>query len=119
MRIDQYIGLNDWARKLVTRKQKVREHGVQIFADGKRKRFSRWRKINVVRTEHAGVLRGAWNPAVAKLHRYTLPDGRVYVEHVQCAPWSGGPCYYIALKDQFTGEWVPESLWTDEETNCA
>lgn len=114
MRCDQYIGLNDWARRLVARKEKVREFGVQVFGNGKRKQFARWRRVPMVRTEHAGVIKGAWNPQVAKLHRYTLPTGEVYVEYVQATPWSGGPCYFIALKDS-KGNPVPESLWTDEE----
>lgn len=114
MRCDQYIGLNSWASRLVTRKQKVREYGVQVFASGKRKSFRRWRRIPVVRSEVAGVVRGAWNPQVAKLHKYTLPDGQKYVEYVQACPWSSGPCYFIALKDKH-GKPVPESLWTDEE----
>src|SRR5579883_2216385 len=114
MRCDQYIGLNDWARKLVTKKSKVREYGVQVFANGNRKQFSRWRRISLVRTEHAGVIRGAYSPQVNKLHRYTLPNGEVYSEFVQASPWSGGPCYFIALKDKH-GKPVPQSLWTDEE----
>lgn len=113
-RSDQYIGLNDWARKLVTRKEKVREHGVRIFANGKKQKFSRWRRMPLVRSEHAGIIRGAWTPEVAKLHRYTLSDGKVYVEFVQAEPWHSGPCYFIALKDRH-GNVVPESLWTDEE----
>lgn len=114
MRCDQYIGLNDWARRLVTGKQKVREQGVRTFASGKKKSFSRWRRIPLVRSEHAGVIRGAYKPQVAKLHRYTLPDGQVLVEFVQATPWSGGPCYFIALKDK-QGNALPESLWSDEE----
>lgn len=114
MRCDQYIGLNPWARRLVTRKQKVREQGVRIFANGKKQRFSRWRRMPLVRVEHAGVLRGAWTDRVALLHRYTMPNGDKYVEYVQATPWSGGPCYYIALMDKH-GNPVPESLWTEEE----
>lgn len=114
MRCDQYIGLNNWARRLVTRKAKVREYGVQVFADGARKQFSRWRRIPLVRTEHAGAIRGAYKPQVNKLHRYTLPGGEQYTEYVQATPWSGGPCYFIALKDKH-GNPVPESLWTDAE----
>ena len=114
MRCDQYIGLNDWARKLVSTKTKVREYGVQVFADGGRARFSRWRRITLVRKEHAGVIRGAYKPQVDKLHRYTLPSGEVFTEFVQATPWSGGPCYFIALKDKH-GVPVPESLWTKDE----
>jgi hypothetical protein len=114
MRCDQYIGLNGWAKRLVTRKQQVREIGIQILPGGVKKSFNRWRRVPVVRTEHAGVIRGAYKAQVAKLHRYTLPTGEQYVEYLQAQPWSGGPCYFIALKDKH-GNPVPESLWTDEE----
>lgn len=117
-RSDQYIGLNSWAKRLVSRKEKVREHGVRIFADGRKQRFSRWRRMPNARVEHAGVIHGAWNPRVALLHRYTFPaTGEVFVEYVQATPWSGGPCYFIALMDKH-GKPVPESLWTDEEMGC-
>ncbi len=113
-RSDQYIGLNDWARRHVTGKQKVREVGVRIHANGKKVNFNRWRRVPNARKEHVGVIHGAWIPVVAPLHRYTMPDGRVFVEYVQAEPWCSGPCYFIALKDKH-GNPVPESLWTDEE----
>lgn len=113
-RSDQYIGLNPWARRLVNSKQKVREEGIRTYANGKKQRFNRWRRMPDARREHAGIIRGAWLPKVAPLHRYTMPDGTVYVEFVQCTPWSGGPCYFIALMDKH-GNPVPQSLWTDEE----
>ena len=118
MRCDQYIGLNEWAAKLVSRKEKVREHGVQIFADGRKKQFTRWRRMPLVRKEDAGIIRGAYKEEVAKLKRYKLPTGETYTEYVQAAPWSGGPCYFIALKDA-NGKPVPESLWSDEEIALA
>lgn len=114
MRCDQYIGLNEWASRFVNRKQKVRETGVQSFADGTKKNFDRWRRVPVLRREHAGIIRGAWRAEVAKLHRYTLPNGEQYVEYVQAQPWSGGPCYFVALMDR-DGKPVPASLWTDDE----
>ena len=113
-RSDQYIGLNPWAKRMLTRKVKVREEGVRYFADGKKQRFNRWRRMPLVRTEHAGVIHGAYSPIVAKLHRYTMQNGEQFVEYVQAAPWYGGPCYFIALMDKH-GKPVPESLWTDEE----
>ena len=116
-RSDQYIGLNPWAKHLVTRKVKVREHGVRTFADGTKQRFSRWRRMPLVRSEHAGIIRGAWNPMVARLHRYTMPSGEVLTEYVQAEPWCSGPCYFIALMDKH-GKPVPESLWTEEEMGC-
>lgn len=118
MRCDQYVGLNEWAKKLVSRKIKVHEVGVRTFPDGKRKRFNRWYQMPLARVTRIGTIRGAWNPEVATLHQYTFPDGRVYREYVQAAPWSGGPCYFIALKDRL-GQPVPESIWTDDELASA
>lgn len=114
MRCDQYFGLNDWARCLVTRKQKVRESGLRIFADGTKNHFSRWRRIPLVRCQDIGVIRGDWKRQVAKLHRYTMPNGEQYVEYLQACTSSGGPCYFIALKDKH-GTPLPASLWTAEE----
>ena len=113
MRVPQYFGLNDWAKKLVTKKEKVREFGVQVSADGKRKRFNRWRRVPVARVQDAGVIKGI-GCTVAKLHRYTLPGGEVLTEYVQAVVPCGGPCYYIALKDKH-GQVVQESLWTKDE----
>jgi hypothetical protein len=118
-RFDQYRGLNDWAQKTVRRKQKVRQIGVNHFADGTRKRFARWTRLPVARVQVIGILRGVWVDKVADLHRYTMPDGKVYEEYVQAEPWSSGPVYHIALRDVKTGKPVPQSLWTDEEIGCA
>ena len=116
-RSDHYIGLNEWARRLVLRKQKVREHGVRVFANGRKQEFSRWRRIPVTRVEQVGVIRGVYRAEVAKLHRYTFADGRVYEEFVQAERLSGGPCYFVALKtDKGEGSRVVlKSLWSLEE----
>ncbi|MBX9720071.1 MAG: hypothetical protein K2X81_01645 [Candidatus Obscuribacterales bacterium] len=114
MKIDQYMGLNDWARKLVNTKVKVREHGVRIFSDGTRMQFSRWARIPVVRKEHAGAIASMSHKENRILHRYTLPSGVQYTEYLQACPGSGGPCYFIALKDS-NGVPVPDSLWTKDE----
>jgi len=49
------------------------------------------------------------------LHEYILSDGRILREAVQESPWASGPHFFIALKEE--EEWVPESLWTEEEIN--
>lgn len=114
MRMDQYVGLNSWARKKVLRKQRVRIVGVQISPSGRVKPFDRWMTVPAARREVVGRIKGAWNPRVADLYRYTMPNGEVYEEYVQADPWSGGPCYFIALMDRH-GRAVPNSLWTDDE----
>jgi len=118
-RFDQYRGLNEWAKKNVTKREKVRITGEMKFQDGRRRSFSRWGKVPVARIRVIGKITGVWVPKVADLHRYTMPDGKVYEEYVQAEPWSGGPVYHIALKDAKTGKPVAKSLWTDEEIGCA
>lgn len=115
MRMDQYRGLNPWARKNVLKREKARITGTMTFEDGRRRRFTRWAKIPVARIETIGKITGAWKPHVADLRRFTMADGTVYEEYVQSNPWSGGPVYHTALKNAATGEPVAESLWTDEE----
>ncbi len=115
MRMDQYIGLNEWARKMVLKRHKVREFGTRVYASGKRVSFSRWARVPAARRQVVGKITGAWNPNVAALYRYSLPGGKVLEEFVQSTPWSGGPCYFIALKDVASGKPVPQSLWSDEE----
>lgn len=118
-RSDQYIGLNDWARKTVLRKEKVRQFGVNVFADGRRKRFSRWANLPVARIQVIGIIPGVYCDKVADLKRYTLSNGKVYEEYVQETPWCGGPMYHLALRDVKTGKPVPQSLWTGEEMGLA
>lgn len=114
-RFDQLRGLNDWARKTICKREKVHVTGEMTFKDGRRKRFSRWTKVPVARIQVIGKLPGVWIPYVTDLHRYTMPDGKVYEEFLQCDPWSSGPVYHLALRDARTGKPVAKSLWTDEE----
>lgn len=113
-RFDQYIGLNEWARKTVLRKEKVRQFGVNVFADGRRKRFSRWTNLPAARIQVIGIIHGVYTEKVSDLHRYTMSDGKVYEEFVQVTPWAGGPMYHLALRDVRTGKPVPQSLWTQK-----
>lgn len=114
MRSDQYVGLNSWAQSKVLQTQKVREVGVRIHPGGVKRRFKRWVRVPVARVEVIGKIEGAWTDVVAHLHRYRLPNGKVYEEFVQATPWSSGPCYFIALKSA-KGFPVRESLWSDDE----
>ena len=38
-----------------------------------------------------------------------------YREYQQAVEWSSGPCIFLALRDEASGQPVAESLWTDEE----
>ncbi|MBU6452438.1 MAG: hypothetical protein KGS72_11705 [Cyanobacteria bacterium REEB67] len=114
MRCDQYIGLNEWARQKVSLSHVVREVGARILPSGRAVPFDRTMSVPLATKEVVGKITGAWTDHVANLHRYTFPDGRVYEEFIQAEPWSGGPCYYIALKN-LKGNVIRQSLWTSEE----
>lgn len=117
MRTDQYIGLNERAQELVrgTPVFLFSEEVTRVYPDGRREILPpREVQGSSVKVEDNGVIEGAWTDVVSTLHKHTLPDGRVLREEVQANPWSSGPCYFVALKDE-AGNWVPESLWTDEE----
>lgn len=114
MRMDQYVGLNKWATDMVGRRIKLHEIGVSILPNGKVRKFDRWVRVPVAKRRVIGTIPGAYKDVAANLHSYTMPDGKVYVEYVQATPWSGGPCYHVALKDS-KGRVVKQSLWTDEE----
>lgn len=88
MRMDQYIGLNDWGQELTSHMEK----------------------------EVCGEIEGAWTDVVSNLYRYKGMHGVfLFEEYVQAEPWSSGPMYFVALKSLKTGEPVPQSLWSDEE----
>lgn len=114
-RFDQYVGLNEWARKFVGKREKVLVQGIMKFADGRVRRFRHWTKLPAMRVRVIGVIRGAFTPEVAQLKEYTTPGGRVLREYIQAAPWCSGPNYYIALLDAATGQPVPESLWGESD----
>lgn len=118
MRMDQYIGLNDWAKQTVQATQAVREVGARILPGGKVESFDRQVRVPVAEIEVIGKIEGAWNDHVADLHRYKMPNGSVFEEYVQETPWSGGPCYFIALKNK-KGNVVRQSLWSKEELDAA
>ena len=118
MRSDQWIGLNAWATREVGRTRTAREVGVRVFRRGRIERFDRKVRVPFAKVEVISPVAGAWVDVVGHLHRYIMPNGKVYEEFLQADPWSSGPCYFIALKDQ-QGNPVPQSLWTDEELNNA
>lgn len=121
MRCDQYIGLNDWAKLLVSPGTvKVRERVVRFYPGGRREHFYRTVRLPLAQSEVIGTIGSAFAEdfVVANLYRHTLPNGKVYEEFIQASPWSSGPCYFIALRDA-QGVVVPQSLWSDQDLNNA
>ena len=114
MRMDQFKGLNQWARRKVNRTKLVHEVGKEIRAGGKEVPFDRVRRVACVEKRVYSKVRARYKLFAGDLHRYTLANGTVLEEYVQAVMESGGPCYCIALRDQH-GKPVPKSLWSDKE----
>ncbi len=111
--------LNDWASNLCLAIQTLRLEGTLIYPDGRREPVLRTEERLLARVEVSETVgRGpldCWD-----LHRYTLPNGDVYVEFVQ--EWDstdGDDCVrFIALKDA-SGRIVTRSLWSACERDAA
>ena len=117
MNVDQYYGLNAWARDLLSNTVEVEEKGERIYPDNSSEYFSRMIFVPVHRTSIISALDGSSDPSTYYLHRYEFPDEVVYEEYVQAVLLYSGPCYFIALKKD--GEVVSESLWQKEEMKSA
>lgn len=118
MRIDQFIGLNKWAKRRVNATRKVREIGKQILPNGKEVEFDRTVRAPIAQKTRYSKVRGSYRLFVGDLHRYTLPNGKVLEEYVQQIMHSGGLCYFVALRDM-SGEPEARSLWTKEQLDRA
>lgn len=120
IRMDQHMGLNDWAINFVAGEQvpAYTEQGVRVYPDGKEEKFGRTITKSSVEMEPSGGHYFGMYGVEHPLSKYTFPDGRVFYEAMQADPWSSGPVFFLALKDE-NGEWVKESLWSDEEIENA
>jgi hypothetical protein len=115
--VDQYYGLNAWARDLLSNTVEVEEKGERIYPDNSSEHFSRMIFLPVHRTESISALDGSGDPSNYRLYRHHFPDGSVYEEFVQTVLLYSGRCYFIALKQD--DEVVSESLWQKEEMKSA
>jgi len=114
----QVIGLTEEAHALVEGQEVLAytEEGVKVLPDGSHEPFTRPVYKSDVSREEYGQFEGMFGEPYP-LHRYTLPDGRILEEVIQAAPWSSGPCIFLALQEN--GQWLPETLWSDEEIENA
>lgn len=122
IRMDQYMGLTEIAQAMVEG-EPIALYDEQVhrfYLDGREEVLpSRTIMGSTVKREESGKFyQGAFDGSDNPLMRYTLPDGRVLTEDVQAEPWSSGPCFFLALRDE-KGEWVKESLWADNEIEAA
>ena len=118
MRMDQFVGLNTWAKRKVRRTKLVHEIGKEIRPSGKEVSFDRVVRVSVMQKSAYSKVRGGYKLFVSDLHRYVLANGSVLEEYVQATIHSGGPCYFIALCDS-AGKPVKESLWTKAQLDRA
>ena len=121
IRCDQPQGLSSGAYEVLNSAPEVLEYTETIirkYPDGHEDKSTREVKGRYKREKTEEVYYGMFDNEYP-FYRYILTDGRRYVEYMQADPWSSGPCFFLALKDEETGEIVEESLW-DEETinNC-
>jgi hypothetical protein len=121
MRSDQFMGLNEWASKFVQGVPILvyTEEVVRVYPDGRRETQPPRpvHESSTKRVEDGKTYSGMFEDTYP-LGRYIFPNGQVYYEEVQAQPWSAGPVFFLALRDE-KGEWVPESLWPDEEIENA
>ena len=118
------MGLNDWATKLVSQTETVKEVGSRFWKGGKHEEFEREVKILLTIQEINGEFEGMFGEKYP-LKKYTLPNGLILQEYVQAGPWSSGPIIFLALKEfspyEGHNKWrvLLKSLWSDEEINNA
>jgi len=123
MRCTQLIGLNERAQKLLdTGLIKYKMKGTRYYEDGRTEDFESGgeepnTKCEVYEEDEKSVMFPECGERTC-LHKHTLPNGTVYKEIVQCAPWASGPCIFLCLVDA-DGKVVKESLWTEEEIQDA
>jgi len=123
MRCTQFIGLNDRARKLVDLGQETEYtiRGTKTYADGRVEDFQETQTRSIVQKERYSETYGMGEEEIP-LYSYLFPPNKEdpsrpnfeILEEVQASPWSSGPCIFLALMRE-NGEWIQESLWTDEE----
>jgi hypothetical protein len=117
--MSQYIGLNPWAKKTVSKTIRVQEVGVRVMPDKSVIAFDRMVDMPLAEVTVIGSISGmSEEHVVANLHRYTFASGVVYEEYVQCTPHCGGPMYYIALRRP-SGKFLKQSVWPSKETQIS
>lgn len=134
IRKTQVYGLNEAAKALLYDEGEVwEESGVRHYESGREESFSRQGRSSRVKVEECGEFLGMFDESYP-LHRYTLPDGRIFSEAEYASPWASGPCIFLALVEEGQKEWSPgaekayadygsgkprswvrETLWKDKE----
>lgn len=110
MRFDHFHGLSPYSRRLIEATVKVQEQVRRVYPDGRSEEFVRDEIPALAKVERLQAIRGQYKRVAGYLHRYTMLDGRVYVEVLQAEEHCGGPHYFTVLTDE-AGSVVPRSRW--------
>lgn len=138
MRTDQFMGLNEWAGKLLNGCGKTHFTGKYETSDVVIREGEEELRMEIpifescVLKEESGSTSGMFDSEYP-LYKYTMRDGTMYYEHVQAEQCSSGQVFFLALsihgpdspitRTKFYTDkgcsdeefFVPESLWSDEE----
>ena len=57
------------------------------------------------------IITGMFGETIHECKKYQDPDGDIWIEYEQCAPWSSGPMIFMALKsDHDKIEWSQKDI---------
>ncbi len=116
IRMTQFMGLTDRARKLVKGEPVLAftDYIVRVYPDGRVMQLPpHTTHVSSVKSEPSGEIVHGMNDDEFPLTKYAFPDGRIYYEREQHEEWSSGPVIFLALQDE-RGNWIEESLWAEE-----
>jgi len=116
-RQDNYIGLNTWAKKFIDGEKvfAYTEMTIRTYPNGSKEIPSK-RDVYIaeVKKETSGETYLGMFDTKYPLFKYIFSDGKTYYEKVQTSPWSSGPNFFMALKDE-NGKWIRKSRWTQKQ----
>lgn len=115
MRCDQHMGLNAWATEFLEAKA-VKLVKVERITTVEGQLVSET-EYPIPNRKPCGEYEGMFgNPYT--LWEYQTSTLGIVREYVQAAPWSSGPCHFLALKD-VEGNPISDSLWSQEDIDNA
>ena len=123
MRCTQLIGLSKVAKSWLKKYCKQRHYFQKVFraydndGDWVEVEDSEGTELLSKPLEENGTVFGMAGEEACILQQYEMDNGSIVEEYVQCAPWSSGPCIFLALRFQSTKKPVVKSLWSEEEIN--
>lgn len=104
MRMTQFVGLSDRARKYIENNGK--KDLIEVY---KNSVLDKSYKMPV--KEPGNMIFGMFEEEI-QLFNYELNDGSILMESEQASPWASGPVIFTCLEDEW-GKRIGE--WTDKE----